>query len=51
MKVIDKQLLFISSDERDNGSISDFTVMEKISFEFCFLRKEQIIPDEDITDD
>jgi hypothetical protein len=26
MKVIDKQLLFISSDERDSGSISDFTV-------------------------
>ena len=26
MKVIDKQLLFISSDERDGGSISDFTV-------------------------
>ena len=26
MKVIDKQLLFISSDERDGGSISDFTL-------------------------
>jgi len=26
MKVIDKQLLFISSDERDAGSISDFTL-------------------------
>ena len=26
MKVIDKQLLFISSDERDTGSISDFTL-------------------------
>ena len=26
MKVIDKQLLFISSEERDNGSISDFTL-------------------------
>ena len=26
MKVIDKQLLFISSDERDSGSISDFTL-------------------------
>jgi len=26
MKVIDKQLLFISSDERDNGSISDFNL-------------------------
>ena len=26
MKVVDKQLLFISSDERDSGTISDFTV-------------------------
>eukprot|EP01043_Picozoa_sp_COSAG02_P072234 COSAG02_NODE_13527_length_1383_cov_1.021807_2_plen_231_part_01 len=26
MKTIDKQLLFISSDERDSGSISDFTL-------------------------
>ena len=26
MKVIDKQLLFISSDERDSGAVSDFTV-------------------------
>eukprot|EP01044_Picomonas_judraskeda_P046739 COSAG03_NODE_26237_length_260_cov_0.956522_2_plen_46_part_01 len=26
MKVIDKQLLFISSDERDSGSISDFNL-------------------------
>lgn len=26
MKVIDKQLLFISSDERDTGTIGDFTV-------------------------
>ena len=26
MKVIDKQLLFISSEERDGGSISDFTL-------------------------
>ena len=25
MKITDKQLLFISSDERDSGSISDFT--------------------------
>ena len=26
MKVVDKQLLFINSDERDSGTISDFTV-------------------------
>jgi len=26
MKIIDKQLLFISSDERDSGSVSDFTL-------------------------
>jgi hypothetical protein len=26
MKITDKQLLFISSDERDSGSISDFTL-------------------------
>ena len=26
MKVIDKQLLFISSEERDGGTISDFTI-------------------------
>ena len=39
MKVIDKQLLFISSEERDGGSISDFTL--SMSSHLLTCRPEQ----------